>query len=293
MPRLLSSIVIDDLHQIDIGTSSDPINAIYVDTGVFRETGDAADIGSSGVPFSNGYFTALNTAEFVNTGTSTVTGHILPAVTNTVDLGSLIPAKIFRNLYVTNIVASAAVISTISAGIPITPASGGTGMGAWANQSIPYASSSGVPKTDVSYIYYDDDNGVQATKGLYVGSGGEILSLHIPLGNIDMVNGFIALQAGDATLSDGHLNVTAQDTTTTLIVNQTSTGDIADFTDNGTSVFQIGDGSTIGMYGQTPTVQASVINSPTGGSTQDSEARTAIDSIISALENIGIIVEAV
>lgn len=44
----------------------------------------------------------------------------------------------------------------------------------------------------------------------------------------------------------------------------------------------------IGLYGVTPTTQAAHIEDPSGGATVDSEARTAINSILVALENIGI-----
>lgn len=44
----------------------------------------------------------------------------------------------------------------------------------------------------------------------------------------------------------------------------------------------------IGLYGVTPVVQAGAISAPTGGGTIDSEARTAINSIRTALTNIGI-----
>lgn len=56
---------------------------------------------------------------------------------------------------------------------------------------------------------------------------------------------------------------------------------------NGT---KIGTESTqkMGFYGVTPVVQASAITSPSGGATVDSQARTAIDAIRTALTNIGI-----
>jgi hypothetical protein len=44
----------------------------------------------------------------------------------------------------------------------------------------------------------------------------------------------------------------------------------------------------IGFYGATPVVQAANIANPTGGGTIDAEARTAINSILAALEGIGI-----
>ena len=48
------------------------------------------------------------------------------------------------------------------------------------------------------------------------------------------------------------------------------------------------DGSNVGLYGVAPAGQASKISDPSGGGTVDAEARTAINSIIDALEGIGI-----
>jgi hypothetical protein len=42
------------------------------------------------------------------------------------------------------------------------------------------------------------------------------------------------------------------------------------------------------MYAVTPVVQAAHIADPAGGATQDAEARTAINAILVAIENIGI-----
>ena len=44
----------------------------------------------------------------------------------------------------------------------------------------------------------------------------------------------------------------------------------------------------LSLYGVTPVVQAGSISAPTGGATIDSQSRTAISSIITALKNIGI-----
>ena len=44
----------------------------------------------------------------------------------------------------------------------------------------------------------------------------------------------------------------------------------------------------ISVYGVTPVIQASAISAPSGGGTQDAEARTAINSIRTALTNFGI-----
>ena len=44
----------------------------------------------------------------------------------------------------------------------------------------------------------------------------------------------------------------------------------------------------LSVYGETPVVQAGAISAPSGGLTVDSEARTAINSIRTALTNFGI-----
>ncbi len=46
--------------------------------------------------------------------------------------------------------------------------------------------------------------------------------------------------------------------------------------------------SKVGFYGITPIIQASAITAPTGGSTIDSQARTAIGTIITDLKNLGL-----
>ena len=57
-------------------------------------------------------------------------------------------------------------------------------------------------------------------------------------------------------------------------------------TTNGT---QIGTaiGQKLAFLGQTPIIRQSKINDPTGGTTTDSQARTAIALIIDVLENFG------
>ena len=44
----------------------------------------------------------------------------------------------------------------------------------------------------------------------------------------------------------------------------------------------------LGFFNKTPIVQVSAISAPTGGSTIDTEARTAINSIRTALTNLGL-----
>lgn len=44
----------------------------------------------------------------------------------------------------------------------------------------------------------------------------------------------------------------------------------------------------IGVYGVTSVVQASAISAPSGGATVDAEARTAINSLRTAIKNFGI-----
>jgi len=45
----------------------------------------------------------------------------------------------------------------------------------------------------------------------------------------------------------------------------------------------------VAFHGSTPVVQAGAISNPSGGVTQDSEARTAITSILTMLRNKGLI----
>lgn len=45
----------------------------------------------------------------------------------------------------------------------------------------------------------------------------------------------------------------------------------------------------LAFYGVTPVVQAGAISAPSGGATVDAEARTAINSIRTALKNFGVI----
>lgn len=47
-------------------------------------------------------------------------------------------------------------------------------------------------------------------------------------------------------------------------------------------------GQKIGFFNKTPIVQVSAISAPTGGATIDAEARTAINSIRTALTNLGL-----
>lgn len=48
------------------------------------------------------------------------------------------------------------------------------------------------------------------------------------------------------------------------------------------------DGTTVGFYGVAPVTRAAAITAPSGGATIDAEARTAINSIRTALTNIGV-----
>lgn len=49
-----------------------------------------------------------------------------------------------------------------------------------------------------------------------------------------------------------------------------------------------GTGQKIGFFNATPVVQQSSISDPAGGATQDAEARTAINSILDVLDNLGL-----
>ena len=47
-------------------------------------------------------------------------------------------------------------------------------------------------------------------------------------------------------------------------------------------------GSKVGFYGATKIVQQSAVTAPSGGSTIDSQSRTAITSLIAVLHNLGL-----
>lgn len=47
--------------------------------------------------------------------------------------------------------------------------------------------------------------------------------------------------------------------------------------------------SLLGFYGVTPVDQPATVTDPTGGGTQDAEARTAINAIIDRLQELGLI----
>ncbi len=62
-----------------------------------------------------------------------------------------------------------------------------------------------------------------------------------------------------------------------------------DIDTEGTTGTRIGNsGSKLSLYGVAPVVQKAAISAPAGGSTVDSEARTAINLIRTALKDIGI-----
>ena len=63
--------------------------------------------------------------------------------------------------------------------------------------------------------------------------------------------------------------------------------DIALGTTTGTKI-GTATGQKVGFYNATPVVQQGKIGDPSGGATTDAEARTAINSIIDALEALGI-----
>lgn len=59
----------------------------------------------------------------------------------------------------------------------------------------------------------------------------------------------------------------------------------------GTIGMKIGSATTekLGFYGETPVDQPATVSAPAGGATVDSQARTAITSIIARLQELGLI----
>lgn len=70
-----------------------------------------------------------------------------------------------------------------------------------------------------------------------------------------------------------------------------SFGDGANLPLGTTTGTKIGTATTqkLGFYNKTPITQPAGISAPSGGGTQDSQARSAINSIISALNSLGLI----
>ena len=54
------------------------------------------------------------------------------------------------------------------------------------------------------------------------------------------------------------------------------------------STFKVTPDGKVGFFGATPVTQYTNISSPSGGATVDSQARTAIDSIIGMLDSYGL-----
>lgn len=54
------------------------------------------------------------------------------------------------------------------------------------------------------------------------------------------------------------------------------------------STFGTASTEKIGFYGATPIVRPSAISQPSGGATVDSQARTAISSLITTIQNLGL-----
>lgn len=59
----------------------------------------------------------------------------------------------------------------------------------------------------------------------------------------------------------------------------------------GTKGLNIGKNTTdkIGFYGESPVTQPTAVTSPSGGTTIDSESRTAINSLITKLQSLGLL----
>ena len=58
----------------------------------------------------------------------------------------------------------------------------------------------------------------------------------------------------------------------------------------GSPGLKIGNASTekLGFFGETPVAQQGAISAPSGGATIDSQARAAVSSVITALQNLGL-----
>lgn len=89
------------------------------------------------------------------------------------------------------------------------------------------------------------------------------------------------------------ISLTTKGTTTEQFLSTTTGGTFTDGTvvNFGTSAGTKIGGATnqkIGFFNHSPVVQQAAIVPPSGGATVDSQARTAVDSIITELQNLGL-----
>lgn len=107
----------------------------------------------------------------------------------------------------------------------------------------------------------------------------------------DIFDSIDVLSGAEAALIDG---VTAGTAAAEKAVTLDASGNVT-WVDGGTinvgttTGVQIGTAAAqkLGFFGATPVVQESHIADPSGGGTQDAEARTAINAILAALETLG------
>jgi hypothetical protein len=103
-------------------------------------------------------------------------------------------------------------------------------------------------------VYHDQTDG-----RFDVGNGNAKFNANIDLDSNNLLNGGTAAFSGQVTVTDAA----------------------------GNNMIEVVE-DKIGLYGETAVVQAGHIADPAGGATQDAEARTAINAILVAIENIGI-----
>lgn len=117
-------------------------------------------------------------------------------------------------------------------------------------------------------------------------------------GNLIGINPGVSITQGTLTDDKQAIDITSTwsdvaDTFTLIKADVTDTASAAgsllmDLQVASSGVFQVSKAGGPGFYGSAPVAQAAHIADPTGGATTDAEARTAINAILVALENIGI-----
>lgn len=129
-----------------------------------------------------------------------------------------------------------------------------------------------------------DENGNELFKFVATASAvNEVTMTNAATGNAPV----LSATGGDSNVS---LGLTAKGSGTITMNSSVTMADAKNIALNTTTGTQIGTaaGQKLGFFGATPIVQRTKVNDPSGGGTQDAEARTAINAILDSLEALGL-----
>ena len=128
------------------------------------------------------------------------------------------------------------------------------------------------------------DGGASTTNG----AGGDVTIMGGASGGASSLGGSIFFQVGQASAVTTKLSLLgATSASGTVILSIADAVNISTGTTTGTKIGTVTN-NKIGFFGATPIVQVTAITAPTGGAIIDAESRTAINSIRTALTNLGL-----